>query len=104
MCKAEHTDDRGSTFDVEVQARILGQDGLLGQDGRPCGAENLMDATAHVDRHTHHQVLHLETKSDSIEDPCGTEVEVVVTVDNTGPAPLVVHGNGSSLVVLTDRR
>lgn len=98
MCKAEHTDDRGSSFDVEVQARILGP------DGRPCGAENLMDATAHVDRHTHHQLLHLETEADAIEDPCGTEVEVVVTVDNTGPAPLVIHGNGSSLVVLMDRQ
>jgi len=98
MCRAEHTDDRGSSFDVEVQARILGP------DGRPCGTENLMDATAHVDRHTHHQVLHLETKSDSIKDPCGMEVEVVVTVDNAGPAPLVVHGNGSSLVVLMDRQ
>lgn len=98
MCKAEHTDDRGSSFDVEVQARILGP------DGRPCGKESLMEATAHLDRHTHHQMLHLETKSDSIKDPCGTEVEVVVTVDNAGPAPLVVHGSGSSLLVLMDRQ
>lgn len=98
MCRAESTDPRGSSFDVEVEARILGQ------NGRPCESKDLMDAAAHVDRHTHHQVLHLETKANAIEDPCGTEVEVVVTVDNAGPAPLVVHGNGSSLVVLMGRQ
>lgn len=96
MCQAESTNPQGSSFDVEVQARIFGP------NGRPCEAKALLDVAEHVDRHTHHQVLHLETEADIIEEPCGTEVEVVVTVDNVGPAPLVVHSNGSSLVLLME--
>ncbi|EWS81510.1 hypothetical protein BF93_16520 [Brachybacterium phenoliresistens] len=94
MCLESETDARGSEYDVELRADVLGP------DGRTCASLSMLNDSQHVDRRTHHQMLSIDKSGELPDITCGDTVRIVLAVDNAGPAPLVVHGAGSSFVAV----
>lgn len=97
LCDEESVNSNGSSFGVQTRAR------LLGQDGEACDDVEMPLEEAHVGRHVHHQLLRLEQRVDIPESSCGNSVELLVVVENQGPAPLVVHGKSSSYIAVPTR-
>lgn len=98
LCDEESIDSGGSSFDVEARARLLGLDGVA------CDGTDTSSEDAHVGRRVHHQMLPLGQRVDIPESTCGDSVELLVVVENQGPAPLVVHGVSSSYIAVPTSR
>ncbi|MGP5717793.1 hypothetical protein ACTXO9_18115 [Brachybacterium tyrofermentans] len=94
MCVEAKTDEAGSAFDITLRADLLDADGKL------CESRSLLADSTHVDRLTHHQLLSGRLVEQVPDDRCGDTVEFVMAVTNSGPAPLLVHGAGSSFIVV----
>lgn len=94
LCVEAETDGRGSAYDVELRVDVIGP------DVSACAIVDLLRDERHVDRRTHHQMLSLDRRAELPATSCGDTVRIQLTVDNSGPAPLVVHGMSSSLLVL----
>ncbi|QCR52974.1 hypothetical protein C1N80_04845 [Brachybacterium sp. SGAir0954] len=97
LCPESQTDERGSSFDIDLRADLLDEDGNL------CDSLDLIRDATHVDQTTHHAVRSLNKVQTLPEEPCGDRVQFVLAVDNQGPAPLLVHGTSSTFIaVLAD--
>lgn len=94
-CTEDALDEAGSTVSSEIRVEVLGANGTVCE---VVGAETAPEE--HVDLYRHHQLLFQETSVQVPAAPCGQSVRVTVSVQNSGPAPLVVHQNNSSLVVV----
>lgn len=95
-CPEDLVDRSGS--DTTITYRL----DALGNDGEVCESRDVDVADAEVDRHSHHQIFHLEDRVTIPPDLCGTSVRLVVTVENKGPAPLLVHRASSTLVIIPE--
>ncbi|WP_193119558.1 hypothetical protein [Brachybacterium tyrofermentans] len=93
-CNEAHVDENGSTYDLILRADVLRD------DGTPCAELSVSTNTSHLDQNRHHQVVSLRDRVNVPKDTCGKRLRITVIVDNEGPAPLIVHGVASSLVIV----
>lgn len=93
-CPEDLVDQSGS--DATITYRLE----ALGSDGEVCQSRDVNIAGAQVDRHSHHQIFHVDERVVLPQDLCGTSARLVVTVENGGPAPLLVHRASSTLVII----
>lgn len=93
-CDEAHIDENGSTYDLVLRADVLRD------DGTPCAELSVSTNTSHLDQNRHHQVVSLRDRVSVPKDTCGKRLRITVTVGNEGPAPLIVHGAASSLVIV----
>lgn len=67
--------------------------------GKACARIGALAKRTSISRLRHHELLHLELETISVpRDACGDRVRLTVTVQNSGPAALVVHETNSSLI------
>lgn len=96
-CAEDELDEAGSTVNAEMRAE------LIDAGGAACGVLGTAATTPdHIDLYRHHRLLSLELTEALPETPCGETVRLTVSVNNDGPAPLVVHRSNSSLAVVSD--
>lgn len=93
-CLENDVDRAGSAVTVTYRLEALGRAGEV------CESREVNVAEAQVDRHSHHQVFHVDEHVVLPQDLCGTSARLVVTAENDGPAPLLVHRASSTLVIL----
>lgn len=96
LCTASDTDDGGSSFDTDLRVDVLDSRGDV------CQRLPIFDDSVHVDKKTHHQLLSFAKSAELPEKLCGDSLEFVLAVSNGGPAPLLVHGNSSSFIVVAE--
>lgn len=93
LCTPDILDERGSTVTVHSYADVL-------SDGKMCERVEIQDEKVHIDNTVHHKLL--GTAPDSVgelKNPCGDQIRLVQTVENSGPAPVVVHRKSSNMVL-----
>lgn len=96
-CAEGELDEEGSVVSASLRVELLAADGTV------CDVVAEQSAPEeHVDLYRHHQLLFQEAAVQIPGEPCGDSVRVTASVDNAGPAPLVVHQNNSSLIVVAE--
>src|SRR5699024_10897276 len=93
-CDEDDLDEAGST------ATLRGRMALIDADGAICDeiADEELPAD-HIDLYRHHRLLSLALEATAPEQPCGQTARVTISVQNDGPAPLVVHRLNSALLL-----
>src|SRR5699024_12112915 len=90
-CDEDDLDEAGST------TTLRGRMDLIDADGAVCDeiADEELPAD-HIDLYRHHRLLSVMLEATAPEQPCGQTVRVAISVQNDGPAPLVVHRSNST--------
>lgn len=96
LCTRPTIDKKGSEFEVKLRVDVRDA------SGRVCESRDLSGTLARVDRTTHHALVPVGDVKSFDDGACGDEAEYVLSVRNHGPAALVVHGESSSLLLLTE--
>lgn len=94
-CSEDQLDEAGSTVQVELISELIDAEGMVCEELGTVATDR-----DHIDLYRHHRLLSLELEVTLPEDPCGETVRISASVNNEGPAPLVVHRSNSSLVVV----
>lgn len=93
LCTPEILDERGSTVAVNSYAEVL-------DDGEVCDRVEIQEDSERISDTVHHKLLGTPlTGPGALQNPCGDQIRLVQTVENSGPAPVVVHRNSSNIVV-----
>lgn len=93
LCTPDMLDERGSTVDVTSSVEVL-------DDGEVCRRFEVKDISAHISHQVHHKLLGASPVRIQLPDGlCGSSIRMVQTIDNEGPAPVVVHRGSSNIVV-----
>lgn len=93
-CLEDDVDRDGSAVTVTYRLEAVGSDEEV------CEIREVNVARAQVDRHSHHQIFHVNEHPVLPQELCGTSARLAVSVENDGPAPLLVHRASSTLVIL----
>lgn len=93
-CDTSTVDPEGSGVDLLLQID------LLDADGHRCDEIDGQPVAVHIDRFTHHRLVDINLDAAVPDQPCGSSLRVSLIADAQGPAPVVVHGAGSSFVVV----
>lgn len=93
-CNDATTDESGSEYDLVLRAD------MVRDNGTPCNELSVSSITDHLDRNRHHQLVSMRDSASVPSDNCGEMLRITVVVDNKGPAPLVIHGEASSLLIV----
>src|SRR5699024_1174131 len=93
-CEEEGVDLDGSGVEVTYHTDVLDASGEV------CASAVGSRTRARIVRFTHHRMLHVAQPFREPLSTCRSSARMVVTVQNAGPAPVVVHRSTSTLVVL----
>ena len=93
LCTPDMLDERGSTVDVTISVDVL--DG-----GEVCRRFEVQEFSEHISHQVHHRILSVSpVRIELPEGLCGDSIRMMQTIDNEGPAPVVVHRGSSNIVV-----
>lgn len=96
-CTEQVIDPTGTHFRFEVRYDVLGSDGQV------CGTIDSGRRTEYLDTYRHHQLYHVPKSVAVPTELCGPTIRTSVNVRNDGPAGLLVHRAGTSMVTLETR-
>lgn len=94
-CEEDDVDPAGS--DIEVTYRT----DVLDASDEVCERRVNSTTSTHITRFTHHRVLQADHPASEPLSSCGDTAQVVVAVENAGPAPVVIHRSNSTLLLLS---
>lgn len=96
-CTEENIDPTGSHYRFEVRFDVIGADGTV------CGSIDSGRRQEYLDTYRHHQLYHVAKSVTVPSTLCGDRIRTSVNVTNQGPAGLLVHRAGTSMVTLETR-
>lgn len=95
-CTTSDIDEIGSTIEVTVSADIVREDDTV------CRALRSTTESVEIDKWRHHDVIPISLASPIPDALCGDRVRITASIDNSGPASLVVHEKNTSLVAVAE--
>lgn len=94
-CAEDSVDLEGSSLEVSYRADVLDARGDV------CDSRTLASTRTTIVRYTHHRVMHQDLETREPLSSCGDTVALHVVVENSGPAPVVIHESNSTLLALS---
>ncbi|MEE1650735.1 hypothetical protein V1260_08005 [Brachybacterium sp. J144] len=96
-CTEDVIDPTGSHFRFEVRYDVIGADGQV------CGTIDSGRRTEYLDIYRHHQLYHVAKSVAVPTELCGPTIRTSINLRNDGPAGLLVHRAGTSMVTMETR-
>lgn len=93
-CRGTQIDTRGSAVEVNYSRFVLDD------AEKVCDSQIVATTRDAIGWSTHHSILAAEFRERETPNECGAKFRYVVTVENSGPASVVIHRTHSTLLVV----